>query len=393
MPVTLGVTRLLASKRLAGRRVGVICNQASVDEAFVHVADRLRGAPGVTVGAIFSPQHGLGATEQDNMIETPHGHDRARAVPVYSLYSETREPTPEMLEGLDTLVVDLQDVGTRVYTFIYTMANALRAARRHHVPVIVCDRPNPIGSAVEGPVLQPGYESFVGQFGIPLRHGLTIGELARVFNEHFGIGAELEVVPMEGWLSHSYHDETGLPWVMPSPNIPTLDTAIVYPGSVLFEGTTLSEGRGTTRPFELLGAPGADPCALVDRLRDIGLAGVHFRPASFVPTFQKHAGVQCGGCQIHVTDRARFRPVRTAVTLLRAFAETAAGQFGWRPPPYEYEFEKLPIDILSGSDRLRTGIDAGILPDTIVDGWEEETEAFRRASRAAWLYPRTSDTP
>jgi len=393
VPVTLGLTRLLASERLAGRRVGVICNQASVDEAFVHVADRLRGARGVTVGAIFSPQHGIGATEQDNMIETPHGRDRARAVPVYSLYSETREPTPEMLEGLDTLVVDLQDVGTRVYTFIYTMANALRAARRHQVPVIVCDRPNPIGSAVEGPVLQPGYESFVGQFGIPLRHGLTIGELAHVFNEHFGIGAELEVVPMEGWLSHSYHDGTELPWVMPSPNIPTLDTAIVYPGSVLFEGTTLSEGRGTTRPFELLGAPGADPCALVDALRDVGLAGVHFRPASFVPTFQKHAGVLCGGCQIHVTDRARFRPVKTAVTLLRAFAETAAGQFGWRPPPYEYEFEKLPIDILSGSGRLRTGIDAGIPPGTIVDGWEEETEAFRRASRAAWLYPRTSDTP
>ena len=258
MAVVLGLTALIGSGRLRGKRVGIVANPASIDHEFVHIVDRL-GDSGVTLAALFGPQHGFHADVQDNMIETPHGRDPCRKIPVYSLYSETREPTLEMFEGLDVLVIDLQDVGTRVYTFIYTMANCLKGAARAGVPVIVCDRPNPIGGAgVEGPMLERGYESFVGLFPIPLRHGMTIGELAQLFNEEFDLGASLDVVPMEGWRRDMYWDETALPWVIPSPNMPTLDTAIVYPGQVLFEGTQLSEGRGTTRPFELVGAAWID---------------------------------------------------------------------------------------------------------------------------------------
>jgi len=245
----LGSEVLLASRRLHGRRVGVVANPASIDHGFGHTVERVAAADGVTLGAIFGPQHGFHSNLQDNMIETPHASDGRRQVPVYSLYSETREPTAKMLEGLDALVIDLQDIGARIYTFIYTMANCLHAAGRHGVPVIVCDRPNPIGGVeVEGPMLEPGFESFVGQYPIPMRHGMTVGELAQLFNEQFRLGATLEVVRMEGWRREQYWDETGAPWVMPSPNMPTLDAAIVYPGTVLFEGTMLSEGRGTTRP-------------------------------------------------------------------------------------------------------------------------------------------------
>src|SRR5512143_1127473 len=298
--VTLGSDVLLRSPRLRGSRIGVVCNHASVGPGFVHVLDRIGATPGVTLAAIFGPQHGFRSDVQDNMVETPHVDDPSRRVPIYSLYSETREPTAEMLKGIDALVIDLQDIGARIYTYIYTMANCLRAGAKHGVAVIVCDRPNPIGGVdVEGAALVPGYESFVGQFPIPMRHGMTIGELARLFNEHFAIGASLEVVKMEGWRREMYADATGLPWVMPSPNMPTLDTAIVYPGTVLYEGTMLSEGRGTTRPFELIGAPWLDGDQLAERMNKVGLKGVHFRPVTFEPTFQKHARVTCGGCQIH----------------------------------------------------------------------------------------------
>ncbi|MBK5198398.1 MAG: DUF1343 domain-containing protein, partial [Methyloceanibacter sp.] len=252
----LGSERLIASPRLNGLRVGVLANPASIDHGFGHVVDRLGASSDYRLAAIFGPQHGFRSDLQDNMIETPHGKDPRRGVPIFSLYSETREPTPEMLNLIDVLVIDLQDVGARIYTFIYTMANCLRAAARHGVPVIVCDRPNPIGGIqIEGPMLEAGYESFVGQFPMPMRHGMTVAELALLFNEHHGIGAALEIVPMEGWSREMYFDDTDIPWVMPSPNMPTLDSAIVYPGTVLFEGTMVSEGRGTTRPFELIGAP------------------------------------------------------------------------------------------------------------------------------------------
>ncbi len=387
VPVTLGSTRLIDSGRLRHRRIGIVSNPASVDRAFTHVVDALGAADGVTVAAIFGPQHGFRSDVQDNMIETPHARDEARRVPVYSLYSDTREPTAEMLDGLDALVIDLQDIGARIYTYIYTMANCLRACARHGVEVIVCDRPNPIGGlAVEGPTLEAGSESFVGQFPIPMRHGMTIGELARLFNDHYGIGARLDVVKMAGWSRAMYADETGLPWVMPSPNIPTLDSAIVYPGTVLFEGTTASEGRGTTRPFELVGAPWVSAERLADALNRRGLPGVHFRPAVFEPTFQKHARTTCGGCQIHVVDRGAFRPVLTGVALIDAVRAEDPARFGWRQPPYEYEHDKLPIDILAGSPALAAAIDGGARAEAIAREWPARAAAFAAARERALLY-------
>jgi len=387
MPVVTGLARLLTSRDLAHSRVGLVCNPASVDADLHHAADLVFGAPDVTLGAIFGPQHGFRSDVQDNMIESSHAADARRRVPVFSLYSETREPTAEMLRGLDVLVVDLQDIGARIYTYIYTMANCLRAAARHRIPVIVCDRPNPIGGvAVEGPVLEPGFESFVGLFPIPMRHGMTIGELARLFNEQWGLGADLSVVPMEGWSRSMYVDEAGLPWVMPSPNMPTLETAVVYPGAVLFEGTQLSEGRGTTRPFELVGAPWIDAEAFAAGMNEIGVPGARFRPVVFEPTFQKHARTTCGGCQTHVIDRRRFLPVLTGVTLLSGFYKADPARFAWRQPPYEYEHEKMPIDILAGQAELRRQIESGVDPLDIAASWEAGVAAFHRIRARYLLY-------
>jgi uncharacterized protein YbbC (DUF1343 family) len=383
----LGSERLIASPRLDGLRVGVLANPASIDQAFRHIVDRLGATQDCTLAAIFGPQHGFQSDLQDNMIETPHVEDQRRNVPIYSLYSETREPTPEMLDLIDVLVIDIQDVGARIYTFIYTMANCLRAAARKGLPVIVCDRPNPIGGVqVEGPMLEPGYDSFVGQFPMPMRHGMTVAELARLFNEHHNIGAELEIVPMEGWSRDMYWDESGIPWVMPSPNMPTLDTAIVYPGTVLFEGTMLSEGRGTTRPFELIGAPWLDGERLAQRMNEVGLAGVRFRPAAFEPTFQKHARTTCGGCQIHVTSRQAFEPVKAGVSLMRECFGLAPDRFKWRDPPYEYEHDKMPIDILAGSPSLRQQIEQQAALADIVASWRPGEVEFAEARRPYLLY-------
>lgn len=382
----LGSDRLLASSRLNGLRVGVLANPASVDAVFRHIVDRLAAASNWQLAAIFGPQHGFRSDLQDNMIETPHEKDPKRGVPIFSLYSETREPTPEMLDLIDVLVIDIQDVGARIYTFIYTVANCLRAAARKGLRVIVCDRPNPIGGAIEGPMLKPSFESFVGQFPIPMRHGMTVAELARLFNERHGIGADLEVVPMEGWSRDMYWDETSLPWVMPSPNMPTLETAIVYPGTVLFEGTMLSEGRGTTRPFELIGAPWLDGEALAARLNAAGLKGVHFRPAIFEPTFQKHARTSCGGCQIHVTARTEFEPVKAGVALMRECYALDPARFLWRPPPYEYEPDKMPIDILAGSAELREQIEAQVPLEDIAAGWRSGEAEFAATIRPYLLY-------
>src|SRR5437867_11287 len=354
MRVRLGSECLLESSVLDGRRVGVVCNPATVDHELRHIADRLAAHPRAQLGALFGPQHGFRSDVQDNMIETGHARDAVRKVPVYSLYSETREPTAEMLGDLDVLVIDLQDVGVRIYTYIYTMANCLKAARRHGVQVIVCDRPNPIGGvAVEGMVLRAGHESFVGMYPIPMRHGMTIGEIARLFNDHFGIGADLEVVSMEGWRREMYFDDTGLTWIISSPNIPTFDTTTVYPGGVLFEGTNISEGRGTTRPFELLGAPWVVAERFAEEMNRRDLPGVYLRPALFEPTFHKHARTGCAGCQIHMTDRWTFRPVETGVALIEDLRAAAPDRFAWKSPPYEYEYDKMPIDCLAGSSELR----------------------------------------
>jgi len=385
--VRLGSDLLLASSRLRGARVGVVCNHASLDRGFLHIVDRLASTPDVTLAAIFGPQHGFRSDVQDNMIETAHTDDVTRKVPVYSLYSETREPTAAMLAGLDFLVIDLQDIGARIYTYIYTMANCLRACARHGVRVIVCDRPNPIGGTdVEGGLLVAAFESFVGQFPIPMRHGMTIGELARLFNEHFGIGASLEVVKMEGWRREMYSDTTGLPWVMPSPNMPTLDTAIVYPGTVLFEGILISEGRGTTRPFELIGAPWIEAESFARRMNALELPGTYFRPAVFEPTFQKHAKQTCGGCQIHVTDRQAFQPVLVGVALIAMFHQVDPARFAWRQPPYEYEHDKMPIDILAGSEKLRGQIESGMSAREIGASWTADEESFKKLRAPFLLY-------
>jgi uncharacterized protein YbbC (DUF1343 family) len=385
--VRLGSDVLLSSGRLKGSRVGVVCNHASIDRGFLHLIDRTAAADGVTLAAIFGPQHGFRSDVQDNMVETPHRDDPRRRVPIYSLYSETREPTADMLRGIDALVIDLQDIGARIYTYIYTMANCMRAAARHGVQVVVCDRPNPIGgTGVEGARLSKGWESFVGQFPIPMRHGMTIGELATMFNDAFGIGAPLEVVRMEGWTRDMYADATGLPWVMPSPNMPTLDTAIVYPGTVLFEGTMLSEGRGTTRPFELVGAPWIDAERFAAEMNGLGLPGVYFRPAGFEPAFQKHAKQPCGGCQIHVTGRTTFRPVMTGVALIDMFRRHDPARFAWRQPPYEYEHDKMPIDILAGSDALRKQIESGVPIREIAASWSDDEAEFRRLREPYLMY-------
>jgi uncharacterized protein YbbC (DUF1343 family) len=388
MVVRLGSERLLGALSSRGlRRVGVVANPSSIGRDFSHVVDLVSRSGTAQLAAIFGPQHGFRSDVQENMIETGHARDAGRRVAVYSLYSETRAPTAAMLDGLDAIVIDLQDVGTRIYTYIYTMANCLVAARRHHLPVIVCDRPNPIGGvAVEGPMLLPGFESFVGQFPIPMRHGMTIGELARLFNDHFGIGADLDVLPMAGWRRAMYHDQTGVPWVLPSPNLPTLDSAIVYPGTVLFEGTSLSEGRGTTRPFELVGTPGVDAEPFARALNESGLPGVFFRPAIFEPTFHKHAHERCGGCQMHVLDRHAFRPVLTGVALVAGLKAAAPGTFQWRQPPYEYEETLLPFDILAGSSDLRHQIERGETLTAIAASWADGVAAFLELRQSFLIY-------
>ena len=341
------------------RAFGLVSNQASVDARFRHAADVLFERFGPQLRALFGPQHGLWSTEQDNMIETGHGNDRRHRLPVHSLYSETRAPTPAMLEGLDLLVVDLQDVGTRVYTYAWTMVHCLQAARAFGIPVLVLDRPNPLGGReAEGPVLDLEFRSFVGLAPIPMRHGLSLAELARFCNDRLGIGAELHTTPMRGWSRDQLWPDTGRAWIPPSPNLPRFEGALVYPGQVLLEGTRLSEGRGTTTPFEQFGAPFLDPYVLLPLLDEHELAGVVLRPVRFEPTFQKHAGQPCDGCFLHVTDPATFRPYRTTVTLLRAIRE-AWPQFEWLPPPYEYEIRRMPIDVLSGGAALRAFVDGG----------------------------------
>src|SRR3989449_291611 len=387
MRVRLGSERLLDSSALDGQRVGIVCNPASVDGELRHIADRLAAHPRARLAAIFGPQHGFRSDVQDNMIETPHGEDEVRRVPVYSLYSDTREPTADMLRDLDVLVIDLQDVGVRIYTYIYTMANCLKAARRHGVNVIVCDRPNPIdGVDVEGMILVPGFESFVGMYPIPMRHGMTIAEVARLFNEHFGIGADLDVVKMDGWRRDMYFDATDLTWIMSSPNIPTFDTTVVYPGTVLFEGTNVSEARGTTRPFELVGAPWIVAERFADAMNRRELPGVFFRPVVFEPTFHKHAGKACAGVQIHPLDRQTFRPVEAAVALIESFRLGGLDQFRWKDPPYEYELEKNPFDVLAGSSELREQIESGVPAQEIARSWQPSVDAFMKVRERCLLY-------
>ena len=386
--VELGLEKLLEDRSsVRGARVGLICNQASVDHGYHHAADLLHEHPEINVRALFGPQHGIRGDVQDNMMETGHSVDRKTGLRVHSLYSETREPTDAMLEDVDVLVFDMQDVGCRIYTFVYTLANCMRAARRLGKRVIVCDRPNPInGASIAGNILEPEYASFVGQFALPTRHGMTVGELARMFNDHFGIGCDLEVIAMHGWKREFWHDDTDLPWVMPSPNMPTLDSAIVFPGTVHFEGTQISEGRGTTRPFELIGAPYIDPDDYADRLNSLGLAGVYFRSCVFQPTFQKHAGVSCGGVQIHVLDRDAFEPWVAGIAMAKLAHDIYPDQFQWKAPPYEYVYDKNPFDVISGTARIRESLEQGISLEEIAESTKEPLEKFKALREPFLLY-------
>jgi len=340
------------------KRFGLVSNQASVDRHFRHAADVLHTRFPGKLGALFGPQHGLWSTEQDNMIETGHARSDRFGVPVWSLYSETRKPSQQMLDGLDLLVVDLQDVGTRVYTYVWTLTHCLEACAQKGIPVLVLDRPNPLGGEVaEGPLLDLRWQSFVGRTSVPMRHALTLGELARFCNDAMGLGADVRVVPMQGWRRAMLWPETGRAWVPPSPNLPRFEGALVYPGQVLLEGTNLSEGRGTTTPFEQFGAPWLDPWQLQALVSTHELRGVAVRPVRFEPTFQKHANLACGGLFLHVTDPATFRSYRTTLAILRAVRELWPRAFDWRQPPYEYEHVHLPIDILAGSPAAREFVD------------------------------------
>ena len=375
---------------LKGLRVGVIANPASVDSRMVHIADHIREADGVTLAALFGPEHGIRADAQD-MIGVSSDLDSRTGVPVHTLYGSTFEslsPTPEQLDGLDALVFDVQDVGSRYYTFAATMLYAMKAAAPLGLRFFVLDRPNPIGGeAVEGPTIRPGFESFVGPHPVAIRHGMTIGELARLFQQECSIGLELTVVPCTGWRRSMTWRETGLQWVLPSPNMPMPDTAMVYPGGCLIEGTNLSEGRGTTRPFELWGAPWLDADALAEPAR--WTEGTLPRPCAFRPTFHKHAGKTCFGVQPHVEDPSTFSPVWLYTAMIAAARSQRADLFAWRREPYEFVADPIAIDLLYGSDRERRLIEAGPSPGDLIDlraEWAKEEAEFRGRRAPHLLY-------
>lgn len=371
---------------LEGARIGLVVHPASVDRKLTHAVDIFRKMKSAELKTLFGPQHGIMGETQDNMVEWEGYTDRRTKLPVFSLYGAVRKPDPEMLKGIDALVVDLQDIGSRYYTFIWTLDHCMTSCAELDKSVIVLDRPNPLGgNTVEGPVLKNGFESFVGLKPLPVRHGMTMGEIGRYLKHEFYPSLDYFVIPAQGWIRDKWFDSTGLPWVMPSPNMPLLDTATVYPGMCLLEGTNLSEGRGTTRPFEIFGAPFIDPYKMVRKLDSFKLQGVHFRPIHFQPTFQKYAGQLCGGAQVHVLRREKFLPFKTAVAILLTVRELYGSTFRWKEPPYEYETVKLPIDILAGTDRLRLEIDAGTSLEDMEEWWEEDCESFRTTHRRNYL--------
>lgn len=391
--VQTGLDRMVSSgfAEIKGHRVGVVCNQATVAQDFVHILDHMLPHAGRTfeLVAAFGPQHGLWGHTQDNMIEWDGYVDPVYRVPVYSLYGEHRKPIPEMLEGIDLLIFDVQDIGARYYTFMWTLLYCMEACAEKGIPLMVLDRPNPLGGVQrEGTVLDPQFTSFVGLKPLPMRHGLTMGELAEHFRQHHVPGVELRVHHVVNWMRPVLWEETGLPWVPPSPNMPLPETARVYPGMCLFEGTKLSEGRGTTRPFETFGAPFLDGRHLCAELNSLRLPGVFFRPVTFQPTFQKHAGQVCEGGFIHVIDRLSFRPVLTAVAILRQIRQDFGDALHWQDPPYEYEYEKLPIDILAGNTWLREAIDHGVSLRDVQERMDAECETFAPLAESAFFVGR-----
>jgi len=387
--VKLGIEKLIETppKWLGEKRIGILVNQASVDRCLRHTADLLMHSYPSTIKALFGPQHGIRGEKQDNMVESDDFIHPQFNIPVFSLYGAARTPTGEMLEQIDVLIIDLQDVGTRVYTFITTMAYCLKAAQQHHKKVVVLDRPNPIGGImVEGNLLKEEFRSFVGIYPLPMRHGLTIGELALLFNNHYQIGCELEIIPMEGWNRQMLFHETGLHWIPPSPNMPTPLTALVYPGQVVLEGTNLSEGRGTTSPFEYCGAPFINPYQLKKETQKRKLPGIYLREVFFQPTFNKWQNEVCGGVQIHLTDPEAYKPYHTTLALIQDCISLYPHHFAWRMPPYEYETEKMPVDLLIGDKNVREGIERQEDITLLEESWQKELMSFREKARSCFIY-------
>lgn len=374
------------------RRIGLLMNQASVDARFRLAHELLHERFPGRLAALFSPQHGLFAEQQDDMVESAHGRDPLTGAPVFSLYAEARAPRAEWLRDLDLLVIDLQDVGCRVYTFLWTISHCLEACRAIGLPVLVLDRADPLGGdVVEGEWLDPAFATFVGRAPIPMRHGLSPGEAALFLNQWMGIGARVEVAPCRGLRRSMRWGDLGRPWVPTSPNLPRVEGVAVYPGQVLFEGTMISEGRGTTTPFEVCGAPFVDPWRLRDELAAHELPGVVFRPIRFEPTFHKWKGRSCGGVFLHVTDERSFQPLRTSLSLAATLRRLWPREWSFKPPPYEYESERMPIDCITGGERVRTFLERTILEskagelepwisarcDARAGEWRRATETFR----------------
>ncbi len=387
--VTTGLERFVKERPLwaKGKRLGLLCHQASVDTRFVHAKELINEAFPGALKCLFSPQHGLYAEKQDNMIESADGWEPSLGIPIYSLYGEVRQPRPQQLSEIDVFIIDLQDVGCRVYTYIWTMLLSMRACAKAGVEVCILDRPNPIGGVkTEGNLLDSAYFSFVGMASIPMRHGMTMGELALMFKKVEGLDLDLHIVKMDGWHRSMSFPDTGLPWVWPSPNMPTFDTAMVYPGQVVLETTNLSEGRGTTRPFEVFGAPFLEHGIINKHLEKYRLRGFVLRPQNFEPTFHKWQGKVCRGLQIHVTDRGLYQPYLTTLSILSVICKEFPDQFKWTSPPYEYEFEKLPADLVIGNPRIRKAVEAGIPPFDLERLWKEGLRSFEESRRDFLLY-------
>jgi len=382
LDVLLGRLRTL----LGGQSVGLLCHPASVTADLTPAAEALMRVKGVKLRRLFAPEHGITGAAQD-LVLVGHEKDPLTGLPVMSLYGRRLDPDPRVLEGLDALIVDLQDVGARYYTYNWTMALAMKAAARANLPVIVLDRPNPLGGErLEGNWPEAGWSSFVGLYPLPIRHGMTMGELAGYLNDRHELGCDLTVVPMLGWRRGMAWEDTGLPWVAPSPNMPTPDTARVYPGGCLVEGTNLSEGRGTTRPFEWIGAPYLDGPRLARALERRGLPGVRFRPVGFEPAFHKWKSQRCGGVQIHVTDAARFKPFAAYLALIAEARRQAPRHFRWRRPPYEFERVRLPMDLLCGGPGIRRALERGVPLARLETSWRPDLARFARARRPYLLY-------
>ncbi len=374
-------------KNLKGYRLGLLANQASLDSRLNPARDIISELLPGQLKVIFGPQHGYGGQDQDNMQETDHTQDNKLGIPVFSLYSEAREPMPYMLEEIDILVIDLQDVGTRVYTFASTMLNCLRAMAERGKKVLILDRPNPLGGeVVEGNILRSELYSFVGPYKIPMRHGLTMGELALLFNKVFALDCDLEIIPLTDWNRKMLWNDTGLKWLMPSVNMPLPETAFVYPGQVIWEGTNLSEGRGTCRPFEIFGAPFLDPDAILKNLQCEAVKGCILREYLFIPTFNKWKGKLCRGFMIHIIDPQQYRPYLTSLAILQVIIKLYPDDFAWTRPPYEYEYIKKPIDLIIGDADIRSKLEKGNSITEIKRGWKSELEAYIEWRKPFLLY-------